>query len=194
MDEPRGPRPLWHYAIMAAAVALATALIELAMGRVLVSKTGRLMLWVGQVATPENSQQFFDWYSFSHLIHGIVFYGFFHLLGRRRGWPLGRRLVLALVVEAAWELFENTPFTIERYRNATIALDYYGDSVLNSMCDLACCAAGFFLAAKVPAWASIALIVVMELFVGWMIRDNLTLNILMLLWPIEGVKRWQSGG
>ena len=193
-DAPEPPRPFWHYALIAAAVALVTGIVELLMGRVLVSKTGRIMLWVGQVATPENSQQLFDWYSFSHVIHGIAFYGLFHLLGRRRGWPVGLRLVLAVALEAAWELFENTPFTIERYRAATIALDYYGDSVLNSMSDLACCAAGFSLAWKLPAWASVALIVLMELFVGWMIRDNLTLNIIMLLWPIEAIKRWQRGG
>ena len=194
MDERKAPRPLWHYGLIAAAVALAAGLVELAMGRVLVSRTGRLMLWVGQVATPENSQQVFDWYSFSHVIHGIVFYAVFHLIGRRWNWPLGLRLVLAVVVEVAWEVFENTPFTIERYRKATIALDYYGDSVLNSMCDVLCCAAGFFLAARAPVWLSAALVVLMELFVGYMIRDNLTLNILMLLWPVEAVKRWQSGG
>lgn len=191
---PRPPRPFWHYALLAAFIALTAGVIELLMGRVLVSETGRIMLWVGQVATPENSQQFFDWYSFSHVIHGIAFYGLFHLLGRRRGWPLGLRLVLAVAVEAAWEVFENTPFTIERYRNATIALDYYGDSVLNSLSDIACTAAGFFLAAKLPVWASIALVVAMELFVLFMIRDNLTLNIVMLLWPIEAIKRWQAGG
>ena len=194
MDEPTRPRPFWHYALIAAAVTLAMALVELAMGRVLLSKTGRILLWVGRVSTPENSQQIFDWYSFSHVIHGILFYAVFHLLGRGRGWSLGLRLVLAVAVEVAWEVFENTPFTIERYRKATIALDYYGDSVLNSVSDVLCCVGGFFLAAKVPAWLSAALVVLMELFVGYMIRDNLTLNVLMLLWPIEAVKRWQGGG
>ena len=193
MDEPKPGRPLWHYLLVVAAVAAAAALIELAMGRVVFSRTGRLMLWAPLVASPENSQQVFDWYSFSHVIHGIAFYGGLHQLGRRRGWPLGLRLVLAVLIEAAWEVFENTPFTIEHYRKATIALDYYGDSVLNSVCDILCCAGGFFLAAKLPVWGSVALVVAMEAFVAAMIRDNLTLNIIMLLRPIEAIKRWQSG-
>jgi hypothetical protein len=196
MDEasPRpASRPLWHYAIIAAGVALLAAGVELAMGRVPVSKSGRLMLWNGNVTSSENSQQVTDWYSFSHVIHGIAFYAALRLLGRGR-WPPGLCLVLAVGVEAAWEVFENTPFTIERYRKATIALDYYGDSVLNSMCDILCCVAGFILAAKLPWWGSLAVVVANELFVGLMIRDNLTLNIIMLVKPIEAIKRWQSGG
>lgn len=194
MDEPKPARPLWHYVLLAAAVVVATALVERAMGRVWVSKTGRLMLWNGVVASPENSQQVTDWYSFSHVIHGIAFYGVLHLLGRRPGWPLGRRLVIAVAIEAAWEVFENTPFTIERYRKATIALDYYGDSILNSVCDILCCVVGFVLAWKLPVWGSVAVVVLNEAFVGYMIRDNLTLNIIMLIRPIEAIKRWQNGG
>lgn len=193
-EEPGRGRPLWHYGLIAAAMALAAGAVELAMGRGLFSKTGRLMLWVGEVATAENSQQIFDWYSFSHVIHGIVFYAALRLIGRRRGWPLGLCLVLAVGVEAAWEVFENTPFTINRYRKATIALDYYGDSVLNSMCDMAYCAGGFFLAAWAPAGASVALVVLMEVFVGYMIRDNLALNVIMLVRPIDAIERWQQGG
>jgi hypothetical protein len=187
-------RPLWHYVLIALAVALSAALVERAMGRVWVSRTGRLMLWNGVVASPENSQQFFDWYSFSHVIHGIAFYAVLHFIGRRWGWPVGLRLVVAVAIEVAWEVFENTPFTIERYRKATIALDYYGDSVLNSMCDVACCVAGFVLAWKLPVWGSIAVVVLNELFVGYMIRDNLTLNIIMLIHPIDAIRRWQNGG
>lgn len=194
VDAPQRYRPLWHYAFIALAVALAAAMIELAMGRAVVSKTGRVMLWVGEVATAENSQQIFDWYSFSHVIHGIIFYAVIRLVGRRFGWSFGMCLVVAICIEAAWEVFENTPFTINRYRKATIALDYYGDSILNSMCDMACCAGGFFLAALIPSGASLALVVLMEAFVGYMIRDNLTLNVLMLVRPIEAIKRWQQGG
>jgi hypothetical protein len=160
---------------------------------VLVSKSGRVMLWNGNVASSENSQQITDWYSFSHVIHGIAFYAALRLLGRGR-WPLGLCLVLAVGAEAAWEVFENTPFTIERYRKATIALDYYGDSVLNSTCDILCCVAGFFLAAKLPWWGSAAVVVLNEVFVGLMIRDNLTLNIIMLIKPIDAIRRWQQGG
>src|SRR3954447_7775652 len=152
MDEaPARPasRPLWHYLIAAAGIALLAAGIELAMGRVLISKSGHIRLWTGALNSSENSQQIFDWYSFSHIIHGIAFCAALRLLGRGR-WPLGLCLVLAVGVEAAWEVFENTPFTIERYRKATIALDYYGDSVLNSTCDILCCVIGFVLAAKLP--------------------------------------------
>jgi hypothetical protein len=188
------PRPLWHYVLIALAIALSAMLVERAMGRVWVSRTGRLMLWNGVVASPENSQQFFDWYSFSHVIHGIVFYAALFPPGRKLGWPVGLRLVAAVAVEVAWEVFENTPFTIERYRTATIALDYYGDSILNSMCDVACCVAGFVMAWKLPVWGSVAVVVLNEAFVGYMIRDNLTLNIIMLIHPFEAIKRWQKGG
>ena len=163
------------------------------MGRVLISKSGHVRLWVGAVNTAENSQQVADWYSFSHIIHGIALYGFFRLVSRRK-WPLGVCLVAAVCVEAAWEVFENTPFTIERYRHATISLDYYGDSVLNSMCDMLLCVGGFFVAWRLPVWASIALVVAMEVGVALAIRDNLALNIIMLLYPFEFVRRWQQGG
>ena len=192
MDAEHRRRPLWHYLLVAGAIMTTVALVELAMGRVMVSKTGRIMLWNGVVASAENSQQITDWYSFSHVIHGIAFYAIFRLIGRGK-WPLGLLLVAAVGVEAAWEVFENTPFTIERYRKATIALDYYGDSILNSTCDILCCIAGFFLAAKLPVWGSVAVVVLNELFVAYMIRDNLTLNIIMFVKPIEAIKRWQQG-
>ena len=193
MDEPRAPRPRWHYLLVAAAIALLAGGIELAMGRVPISTSGRVLLWGGGVNSPENSQQIFDWYSPSHVIHGIAFYAALRLLTRRRGWSIGLCLVAAVGIEAAWEVFENTPFTINRYRKATIALHYYGDSVLNSMCDIACCAAGFFLAGYLAAWASVAIVVAMELIVPLMIRDNLLLNIVMFLHPFEFIRRWQEG-
>jgi len=192
-DEPN-QRRLWHYVLIAVAVAFGAALVERAMGRVLISKSGHVMLWEGTVASPENSQQVFDWYSFSHVIHGIVFYALLRPVARKWDRPLGWCLVAAVAVEAAWEVFENTPFTIERYRKATIALDYYGDSVLNSMCDIGCCVVGFALAAKLPWWGSLAVVVANELFVGLMIRDNLTLNVIMLIHPFESIRRWQGGG
>ena len=198
MDEPGPPRPdplprpLWHYVLVAAAVALLAGGVELLMGRVPISKSGRIVPWNGQVHGSENSQQIADWYSFSHVIHGIAFYAALRLLSRRK-WSVGLCLVLAIAIEAAWEVFENTPFTIERYRKATIALSYYGDSVLNSMCDILFCAAGFFAAAYLRVWVSAALVVAMELFVGLMIRDNLTLNIIMLLHPFESIRKWQEG-
>jgi hypothetical protein len=197
MDEGRRQRPLWHYMLVAAAVAAMAGGVELLMGRVPISKSGHVRLWTGAVNSSENSQQIADWYSFSHVIHGIAFYAVLRLINRWRGgarWPLGLCLVIAVGIEAAWEVFENTPFTIERYRKTTIALDYYGDSVLNSMCDILCCAGGFFAAAHLPVLASVALVAAMELFVGWAIRDNLTLNIIMLLHPFESIRRWQQGG
>ena len=192
MDERARERPLWHYVVAAAVVILVAAAIELVMGRVLISKSGNVRLWTGAVNSSENSQQIADWYTFSHIIHGIIFYGVFRLIGRRR-WPLGVCLVLAVLVEAAWEVFENTPFTIERYRKSTIALSYYGDSVLNSVCDMLFCTGGFFLAARVPARASVALVIAMELGVLLAIRDNLTLNVVMLVYPADAVRKWQSG-
>ena len=194
MEEPKTGRPLWQYALFAAAVVVVMAAAELAMGRVVVSKTGRLMLWNGVVASPENSQQVFDWYSFSHVIHGIAFYGALHLLGRRWKWPIGLRLVIAVAIEAAWEVVENTPFVIDRYRAATISLDYYGDSIINSMSDIVAMMIGFGFAASVRWWVSAIAILVMEIGVAMVIRDNLFLNILMLIHPFEAIKQWQAGG
>jgi hypothetical protein len=193
MDTPARERPLWHYLLIAAGVAALAGLVELAMGRVPISKSGQVRLWAGAVNTSENSQHIADWYSFSHVIHGIALYGFLRLVSRRQ-WNVGVCLVAAVLVEAAWEVFENTPFTIERYRSTTISLDYYGDSVLNSICDILFCVGGFFLAYRLPVWASVALVVAMEVGVAVAIRDNLTLNIIMLLHPFEFIRNWQQAG
>src|SRR5690606_30128159 len=132
------------------------------------------------------------WYSPSHVIHGFVFYGLLWIFARRM--HLGLRLLAATVVEAAWEIVENTDWIIDRYREATISLDYYGDSVINSAFDMLFMVAGFLLAARLPVWVTILLAVAMELFVGWAIRDNLALNVIMLLWPLEAIRQWQAGG
>ena len=139
------------------------------------------------------SQHISDWYTFSHVIHGFAFYGLFWLIGRPLGWSVGLRLVLAVTLESAWEILENTPLIINRYREQTIALDYYGDSVLNSVADILAMMLGFFAAWRLPILLIVVLTVVMEVGVAWWIRDNLTLNILQLLYPTEAVLRWQRG-
>ena len=168
------------------------AVTLLLMGQVPICKCGYVKLWHGVVFSSENSQHISDWYTPSHVIHGFAFFGLLWLIGRR--WPLGLRLVLAVAIEAGWEIFENTDLVINRYREVTISLDYYGDSVLNSVCDILAMVAGFAIASRVPVWITVALVVTLELLVLYFIRDNLTLNIIMLIYPLDGIKAWQAGG
>lgn len=179
----------WHI-VLAMTLVMLTAIILLSMGREPICKCGTVKLWHGIVVSPENSQHIADWYSPSHLIHGFLFYGLFWLLARRVA--LGLRLSMAIVLEAAWEILENTDMVINRYREATIALDYFGDSVLNSVSDIGFMVLGFILAGRLPIWLTVAIAVFFELFTGYLIRDNLTLNVIMLLSPVEAIKTWQS--
>src|SRR5688572_18947227 len=174
------------------ALVAATAATLYWMGQVPICKCGTVKLWHGVVQSSENSQHLSDWYTPSHVEHGIVFFFLTWLLCRRL--PVGWRFVLAVAVEAAWEVLENTPFIIDRYRAATISLDYYGDSIFNSMADIGAMMIGFAFAASVPWWLSIVAVLVMEIGVLIAIRDNLFLNIVMLLHPFESIRRWQSGG
>jgi hypothetical protein len=172
-------------------VVIATAIL-LAMGRHPICTCGTVDLWVGVRDSPKTSQMLADWYSFSHIVHGLLFYAALWLVARR--WPVEWRLVIALIVEASWEIVENTPMVIDRYRTATAALGYNGDSVINSVSDILMMALGFLLARKLPAWAAVALLIVLELIPLYVIRDNLTLNIWMLLWPNQAIGAWQAAG
>jgi hypothetical protein len=169
-----------------------TAAIELSMGRTFLGPDGRFVLWEGDIWSSANSQRFADPYSFSHLAHGILFFGAFWLAVRRV--PIGGRLLLAVLLEAGWELLENSPLIIDRYRAATIALGYEGDSVLNSLSDILMMSAGFLFAARVRVRLSVAALLAMELGCAVAVRDNLTLNVIMLIHPVEAIKQWQMAG
>lgn len=175
-----------------ALVAMIAGAILLSMGREPICKCGDVKLWHGQVQSSENSQHLSDWYTPSHVIHGFLFYGALTWLAR--SWTRGSRLIVATIVEGLWEIAENTDAVINRYREATIALDYFGDSVINSMSDITAMAIGFGLAARLPVRVTVAIAVALELGVGYAIHDNLTLNVLMLVYPLEAVRRWQAGG
>lgn len=162
-------------------------------GRIPWCTCGYIKFWHGVVASSQNSQHLFDWYSFTHVIRGLGFYLLLWLVDRKKRLSFGAKLVIAIGLAASWEIIENSNFVINRYRAATISLDYYGDSIINSIGDIIAMAAGFWFASRARIWQSIALFVAIELVLAYVIRDNLTLNILMLLHPIESIRRWQAG-
>ena len=169
-----------------------TVLILNLLGRTWWCKCGSLAPWSWQIWSLHNSQHLLDPYTFSHLQHGLLFYGLLLLLLHR--WRRSSRFILAMAIESSWEIFENTPMIIQRYREATISLDYFGDAILNSLSDILACAAGFGLAACLPAWSSVLLFAVVESAMLITIRDSLIINVLMLIAPLDAVKNWQMGG
>lgn len=183
----RDPLPL----ALSVVVILLTALWLLWQGRVPICTCGYVKLWHGQTMSAENSQHLTDWYTPSHVIHGPIFYAALAWLTPRLSF--GWRLLIATTLEALWEAVENSDSVIERYRAVTISLDYYGDSVINTVADILAMGLGFWLAARLPVRVSVALAVGFEVLTAWAIRDGLLLNVLMLLYPLEAVRVWQGG-
>ena len=180
------------YWISGVVLLLATAAILFAMGRIPICECGYVRLWSPPEDLAGNSQHIADWYTPSHVIHGFLFYAALWLVLRRQ--PLGLRALIALVIEAAWEIVENSPWVIDRYREATIAVGYTGDSVLNSVSDILAMLLGFAFAARAPVWLTVLIGIVFELAALWVIRDNLTLNVIMLVHPVDAIRVWQAGG
>jgi hypothetical protein len=182
-----------------AAIVVGVALIGLVawmlywMGRIPICKCGYVKFWHGGRGDSEMSQHLTDWYTYSHVLHGIVFYWLLSVVFRGH-LSVGARLVMAVAIEGAWELFENSPFIINRYRTQTISRDYYGDSIINSVGDMLAMLVGFLLASRLPAWVTVFLLIATEVMLLALIRDNLTLNVIMLIHPIEGLKAWQAAG
>lgn len=189
--ERQGRRSLMGDLAVIAVVVCLAAFLELAMGRAPAYQHGPIRLWSGDIYSDQNSQQMFDPYSFTHTIHGAAFYGLTRLvLGPV---PIGLSVIIALTLEAAWEAYENADQVINRYRAETISLGYFGDSVLNSLADILACAVGLLLAWRLPAFATVSWIVTVELILALWIRDSLTLNIIMLIHPVDAIKAWQVG-
>lgn len=177
--------------VVTAVIILVQVISQYLMGRIWICECGYVKLFEAGVNTPGNSQHLFDWYTPSHIIHGFLFYGLGWLIMRRK--PVAARLALSALIEAAWEILENSPIIINRYRSATMAVGYTGDSILNSGMDMVSMLAGFFFAARAPVWLTIVIAILFEIATAIVIRDNLTLNVVMLVWPIEAVKVWQGG-
>jgi len=193
----RQANPVWMvYGVAAAALVTLQIVVLHAFGQPFFAASGRIMLWVNDVFSPDMSQQLADWYSFSHIIHGFIFFGLLHLIAPQL--PFGVRLLIAMGTEIGWEITENTPMVIQHYRQQALAAGYRGDSVLNSLSDTLMMSTGFFIASRLRARYVVAIALAFEIFTARMIRDNLTLNAINLLapsdWaPIQAIHDWQAG-
>jgi len=182
----------WYCVGFVLAILALQALVLHLMGRLAICSCGYVKLWEGDPAGPETSQHLTDWYTFSHLLHGFWLYFFLWLIFRHL--PVSARLVLAVLLEAGWEILENTPFIIQRYRADTISIAYYGDTIVNSVSDTLTAVVGFLFAAWVPPTATILVAVAIEVGLVVAIRDNLALNIIMLVHQVPWIKAWQAAG
>jgi hypothetical protein len=193
IDDAVAPTPIRSRAIWIILAMVVIALIYLRwQGRIWWCECGRPTPISIQVQSQHNSQHLFDAYSLSHVLHGVFFYGVLWVF--RAKLSLNVRAAIAAAVEIGWEMLENSPIIINRYRAATVSLGYTGDSIANSLADIVSFVIGFYIARKLGLKWSIVIFILVELAMLWLMRDNLTLNVLMLLWPIDAIRKWQAGG
>lgn len=177
--------------VLICGVALAATLTLWFEGRVWWCQAGDNSPWAWDIWSPHNSQHLIDPYSFTHILHGVLEFWLIGLIFRKM--PLAWRLLLTVAIEGSWEIAENSSYVINRYREATISLDYFGDSIINSISDIVCCATGFVIGYKLRFWRSLMLFLTTEAMLTWWIHDSLIINIIMLIYPMESIKHWQMG-